>query len=162
MTTITGISTAQNVYTEKGNIYKKTNKGKTAGAIAGALTAGFGLNTFSKTFDKVLLHHTLNQEKKLVVEAAKVAQAVANGKVAGDKLVCYSKVSDAVIGIMKTVPGKILGVAAFIAAAIGVGKAIGSVADGIINKAAQYRADKQAEQKEAIIKEFEASKTAEE
>ncbi len=160
MTTITGISTAQNVYTEKGNTYKKTNKGKEAGTVAGAFTAGVCLEPFGKTFNTLLFQHTLRQEKKLAEEAAEAAKAIAEGKMV-NKVVFNNKVSDAAMGFIKTTPGRVLAAAAFASAVIGAGKVLGSIADGIVNKAAQFRADKQAEQKEAIIKEFEASKSAE-
>ena len=148
-------------YTDNGNQYKKTNAGKKAGTLTGAVAGGACMadvrRALANRADKIT-------ERKLAAAFNSFTKFdKAAGKVTVDTFTTGGKKT------LKTVAEKVVtskyGRAALVAGAVAgvilAGKALGSMVDAAVNKFKAHKTDKSIEQKEAIISEYEASKADE-
>lgn len=156
MTVKNNLSMTKTVYTEKGNKYEKTRAGRAAGVLSGAVIGGQHLKDFSKVADLILQHDELVKSKNAA--AATKAAALADAKPGFCvKYITETELPAFVSKFLKSKTGKaaVAACGAMLVALAGI--AFGGLIDKVVNKISANKADKLAEQKEAIIKEYEAS-----
>ena len=159
MTTITNSALVQTVYTEKGNKYEKINAGKKAGVLSAAIVGGQHLKDFGKVANLILEHDELVKGRNAKGFAEATARAK-QGRIG--KYIVETELPAFASKFLKSKAGKAtiaIGCAALFVAA---GRVLGGIFDAAVNKFKAHKADKAAEQKEAIIKEYEAQKASEE
>lgn len=159
------LTSVQLGYTDNGNRYKKTDVGKKAGTIAGAVAGGAIIDVTDKGLCKLArmtksVASVKKPEEFFINSAADFAKDTVS--ISGIKAPKHPLVKTVAQKFVTSLKGRFVLIAGAVAGAIFAGKVLGSVIDAGLNKLNQFKADKQAEQKEAVIQEYETQKADEE